>query len=162
MLETRIATYLDIPRLEFLMSLHWEEAMRHSSPLQYDSNTCIKNLYRFLIDDGHLFIVVEQDGVIVGYFWLYVAAPHFTDEVYANEQYIFVHPAYRKSGRCFVALLRRAAEAARSIGCKFLQVGTLGGVERQERAYSKRFKKMGSIYHIPLTEESEWLQESQQ
>lgn len=150
MIKVRVAQLEDIPSLEPLMAMHHAETTKQMAYLPYDKEVCMDSMSGIINDDGHLVLVAEVDSEVVGYFWLVALHPHYNKTIYVAEQFLFIHPVYRAAGRVFNALLREAKSASKSIGASFIQVGTLGGVERQERAYAKRFHKLGSIYHIPL------------
>lgn len=150
MINVRVAQVDDIPSLEPLMAMHHAETTKKMPYLPYDREVCMESMLGVLTNDGYLVLVAEVGSEIVGYFWLVALHPHYNSTIYVAEQFLFIHPTYRVAGRVFNALLREAKKASKSIGATFIQVGTLGGVERQERAYAKRFHKLGSIYHIPL------------
>lgn len=148
-MHVRIAVEEDILELMLLQSLHHFETSEHFSNIPIDYSKCKASTLEAINSDKHLLLVVESEGELIGYFWLVVIEPHFCEGVYANELFLFVDAAHR-SGRAMLLLLNEGKKAAKEIGCMFLQVGTLGGSEKQEQTYEKRYRKIGSIYHIDL------------
>lgn len=148
-MDVRDATLDDVPAIAEMQDMHWEEKSDKVNALPYDPQFSRKNLIEFFDKKDHLFLVAVTEGTVVGYIWCSLVQPHYSQAWYAVERYLYVKPQYRR-GRATKYLLEAAINYSRHAGAHHLQLGDMSGNTRLERAYEKRFTKIGTVYQIDL------------
>ena len=148
-MDVRPAALDDVPVIAEMQDMHWEEKSGKANALPYDPQFSRKNLIEFFDKKDHLFLVAVTGGIVVGYIWCSLVQPHYSQTWYAVERYLYVKPQYRK-GRAAKYLIEAATECAKTSGAHHLELGDMSGNVLLERAYEKRFTRLGTIYQVNL------------
>lgn len=146
MIKVERATLLDVKELEEISREYYEESGHLPQALTYDSEAATNSLCSILVDEESLILVAKDDDVIIGYMWLIITKPYYSNDLIMNEQYMFIKKPYRKS-RAFALLIRAAQVISKESGCDYLQVGDSTNGELH-RTLSKRCTLIGTMYLI--------------
>jgi len=115
MIEYRIEPFTDeiIVELQYLIELHYAELTLHKEVVKLDPDW---DKYKHLAKLGMIaFITARDDGKLIGYSLFFVSPHiHYKNNIMANNDVIFLHPAYRQ-GRTGIKLLYKCEEVLQAM-----------------------------------------------
>lgn len=107
----------NLPKIQALMEDHWKEVASHQDIRRLKPNT---EAFRILEEKGKLLTLFVMDGdLIVGYSVNILVDHMHSDTLVAQNDAIYVDPAYRKSG-AGIRLMKVTERAAKDCGAKLL------------------------------------------
>lgn len=139
----RPATNDDIPEIVELGRVMHAESQYSTVP--YSGDKVASSVAEF-IDCGVVF-VAENDGLIIGGIACGIAEHWFSEEKYAFEHALFIHPDFRK-GATAVRLISAFFEWANLLGAKSAKMGITTGVNVERIA--KLYRAIGLVEVGPL------------
>lgn len=148
-MEVRPAQDTDLPAILEMQDMHWEEKGDRANALPFDREFAVKNILAAYNHKNELFLVAVTGNAVVGWMWLALLQPHYSQQWFATERYLFVKPQYR-GGRAAKYLIEAAVAYSKGAGASYLQLAETSGTASLEKAYSKRFLRIGTIYQIPF------------
>lgn len=148
-MKVRTAELDDIPEIALMGDMHFDEHCERVNALPYDPAFARRNLVGFFESKDHIFIVAVAGEEIAGYIWCSLVNPHYSNEWYAVERYLYVKPQYR-NGKAAKYLIEAAVNCSREAGAHHLELGEMSGTSSLSRAYEKRFTRIGTIYQVKL------------
>lgn len=147
MYKTVSAGITDLDAIMEMQVAHRVE-VKNSPLLEFNFDKASKYTLGVLMETNDNEVIIKcinDDGLILGYIWLAIVQPHFTDRLVLIEKATYIKPEYR-SGKVLLLLLKEAKGVSKYFGCAYFQFGCMSGIDKASDAYDKRFYKLGSTY----------------